>query len=155
MNWEVEINSVLSTAKIAGFDEYSHSNISIDIWGDENEEHIQKDLPQNAGAVYIFKYQDEYLKVGKVSSFTSNPRYKYQHYQPSSNGSTLARSLLNSDEFKIDSKALKTWIKENTTRINIIIPHLENDFERTKKFIHFVEAYFILKCNPKFENSRV
>ena len=43
----------------------------------------------------------------------------------------------------------KDWLIANTNRYNILIPE-----KYGKKFVHFVEAFFILKCDPIFENSR-
>jgi hypothetical protein len=38
------------------------------------------------------------------------------------------------------------WIRNNTTRYNILIP-----VELGKPFLHFAEAFLILKLRPKFE----
>jgi hypothetical protein len=119
-------------------------------WNAGIETHIPLQLPRGFAAVYIFKWNDSYLKVGKVNS-KSNARYQSQHYNPDSSLSNLSKSLLKEPEFEalIGDMTPGKWLKENTSRFNIIIPsHLG------KNFVHFVEAFFILKCNPRFENTR-
>src|SRR3954453_16960248 len=64
--------------------------------------HQQPKLPPGYGAVYAFALSSStsseagagmVLKVGKVGP-NSEPRFRYQHYSPTSAGSTLAKSLL-------------------------------------------------------------
>jgi hypothetical protein len=56
---------------------------------------------------------------------------------------------MNSPDFEtlFDDFEVGEWLKLNTTRYNILIPT-----ELGKRFVHFVEAYFLLKCNPIFED---
>lgn len=139
-----DINKMIASAKIAGFKDGDTDCIDLVVWK-KGSEHIPKKLPKFCGAVYIFKFKNEYLKVGKVGE-KSNPRYQYQHYRVSSNISTFAKSLVNDYDNILNEINVSDWIKSNTTRYNIIIPS-----EYGRKFINFVEAYFILKCNPKYE----
>jgi len=113
-------------------------------------EHRPMALPSGKAAVYIFKWKDSYLKVGKVNA-KSNARYQSQHYIPDSSRSNLSRSLLNDSEFQalIGNEECGRWIKANTVRFNILIPS-----SLGKNFVHFAEAFFILKCRPKFEDIR-
>jgi hypothetical protein len=115
--------------------------------------HISSSLPNGFAAVYIFKWQNGYLKVGKVNA-NSNARYQSQHYSANSSPSNLAKTLRNESEFHaLTAQSAETdwgrWIKENTTRFNILIPE-----KFGKNFVHFAEAFFILKCQPMFENTR-
>lgn len=120
-------------------------------WNAGLQTHIPLALPANSAAVYIFKWNDHYLKVGKVNS-NSNARYQSQHYNPASSGSNLSKSLLSDTAFQalLGDSNVGEWIKANTTRFNILIPS-----NLGKNFVHFAEAFFILKCNPRFENKRV
>ena len=119
-------------------------------WNAGLQTHIPLALPANSAAVYIFKWNDIYLKVGKVNA-NSNARYQSQHYNPGSSKSNLSKSLLSDNEFKalLGNGNVGEWLKTNTTRFNIIIPS-----NLGKNFAHFAEAFFILKCNPRFENTR-
>lgn len=134
---ESDLRSLVKAANNAGF-KMNVNDLKIEILKAGMKTHIPTKLWDGYSAVYIFKYKTEYLKVGKVNP-KSNPRYQYQHYNPKSNDSTLAKSMGKDGN----------WIKENISRVNILIPS-----QLGKKFVHFAEAFFILKCNPKFENSR-
>jgi len=118
-------------------------------WAAGIQTHIPFALPQNTAAVYIFKWNGTYLKVGKVNS-NSNARYQYHHYDPNSSRSNISKSILNDIEMMPIIGAIPpgVWIKENTTRFNILIPN-----SLGKNFVHFAEAFFILKCNPKYEDT--
>lgn len=120
-------------------------------WNAGIHTHIPLELPQNTAAVYIFEWNGTYLKVGKVNS-NSNARYQYHHYDCNSSRSNLSKSISNDVEMTPIIGAIPPgeWIKENTTRFNILIPN-----SLGKNFVHFAEAFFILKCNPKYEDTRL
>lgn len=105
-------------------------------------------LEENYLAVYIFKYKDQYLKVGKASGLKNNDRYRSHHYIVKASTSNLAKSLITSKSFArlIGKSSPREWIIKNTTRYNILIPKIYG-----RKFVNFAEAFFILKCNPLFE----
>ncbi len=142
-----DITQLKQAALLAGFS-VSDENIELTIWGSGIEDHTPEKLPIDCGAVYIFKYDNEYLKVGKAN-YKSNARYQSHHYNYDSSNSNLSKSIIN-DEIgstnNLDTDTVGSWIKENTSRFNIIIPK-----ELGKAFVNFAEAFFILKCNPKFE----
>ena len=145
-----DIQKLCMSASNAGFN-VNPNDIELVQWNVGVQTHIPVKLPTNKAAIYIFKWNDTYLKVGKVNS-KSNARYQSQHYNPNSSNSNLSKSLLSDTEFQalVGDVTVGEWIKENTTRFNILIPtNLE------KNFVHFAEAFFILKCNPRFENTRV
>lgn len=126
------------------------NDLDLLYWNAGIETHVPLKLNRGCAAVYIFKWSDSYLKVGKVNS-KSNARYQSQHYNPYSSKSNLSKSLLNDPEFEVllGEVTPGEWLKVNTARFNIIIPsHLG------KNFVHFAEAFFILKCSPRFENTR-
>jgi hypothetical protein len=142
-----DINDLCSAALYAGFS-VNHEQIYFLEWNAGLETHIPLALPANYAAVYIFNWNGKYLKVGKANS-KSHSRYKSHHYNPHSSKSNLSRSLMNSPDFEtlFDDFEVGEWLKLNTTRYNILIPT-----ELGKRFVHFVEAYFLLKCNPIFED---
>jgi len=144
------IIELCNSAAYAGFN-VNPNDLTLLQWNAGLQTHIPLALPANSAAVYIFKWNDNYLKVGKVNS-KSNPRYKSHHYNPRSSGSNLSKSLLNDTEFQalLGDNNVGDWLKTNTTRFNILIPTILG-----KNFVHFAEAFFILKCNPRFENTRV
>jgi hypothetical protein len=135
----------------------SNAGYAVDInelelitWEAGIDTHRPTRLQRGFAAIYIFKWNDNYLKVGKVNS-NSNARYQSQHYNPNSSNSNLSKSIINEPEFEalLGDIHPGDWLKIHTDRYNILIP------ERLgKNFVHFVEAYFILKCNPMFENTR-
>jgi hypothetical protein len=145
-----DILELCNSAAIAGFN-VNPENLTLIQWNAGLQTHMPSALPYSNSAIYIFKWGNIYLKVGKVNS-NSSARYQSQHYNPASSTSNLSKSLLNNIEFQglLNYGNVGEWIKSNTTRFNILIPS-----KLGKNFVHFAEAFFILKCNPKFENTRV
>lgn len=146
---ENDIRSVVNACNLAGFT-LSTEDLQMIQWEAGVRTHIPTPLPAGNSAVYIFKWQDEYLKVGKVNN-KSNARYQSQHYNSASSKSNLSKSIQENPEMMeiVGETNVGDWIKSNTTRFNIHIPSRFG-----KNIVHFIEAFFILKCNPKFENSR-
>lgn len=144
-----DIIELCNSAANTGFN-VNPNTLTLLQWNAGIQTHIPLSLPANSAAVYIFKWNDNYLKVGKVNS-NSNARYQSQHYNPDSSKSNLSKSLLSDTEFQtiLGNGNVGEWLKANTTRFNIIIPSILG-----KNFIHFAEAFFILKRNPRFENTR-
>ncbi len=141
-----DLQSLVNAASITGF-EVNVNEIKLEVWIAGIETHIPKALDNEYSAVYIFEYGNEYLKVGKVNSKTKE-RYRYHHYNLNSSGSNLSKSISTDLEMSnvIGDTLPGQWLKENTTRYNIKIPsHMR------KNFVNFAEAFFILKCNPKYE----
>ena len=145
-----DIIELCNSAANAGFNVNANA-LKLLVWNAGLQTHIPLVLPANSAAVYIFKWNDNYLKVGKVNS-NSHARYQSHHYNPDSSRSNLSQSLLSDIEFQalLGDRYVGEWIKVNTTRYNILIPS-----SLGKNFVHFAEAFFILKCNPRFENIRV
>lgn len=110
--------------------------------------HVPVALPKNKVAVYMFRYKNQFLKIGKVGE-NSNARFQYQHYKPFSAQSTLAESILEDREMKLeflDDENVSEWILNNCGRIDIII-----DSDTTKFKVDLIEAALHYKYQPKYE----
>ena len=109
--------------------------------------HKIQSLPSGKMAIYTFFHKGKCLKIGKVGS-KSNARYTSQHYNPDSSNSNLSKKLLSDNNFRENNSFdnIGDWIKENTQRINIIIPENINVF-----VLNFMEAFLQLKLKPKYE----
>ena len=114
---------------------------------------VINNLPEETIAIYIFKYNDKVLKIGKAGKM-SGQRFQYQHYNPNSCKSNMAKSILDDREYyrekelnsipeynlnnKEKSKSkyeeISNWILNNTKRTNIYISNLDKS----------VNDYFIL-----------
>lgn len=107
-------------------------------------------LPSGKMAVYMFRYNDQFLKIGKVGP-KSNARFQNQHYSPKSARSNLAKSILNDIKMVniIGKIPIDEWIKNNCDRIDIIID--ENVPEFT---LELIEAILHYKYRPKYEGNR-
>lgn len=118
---------------------------------DRGMPHIPQGLPKNKMGIYMFKYNDTYLKIGKVGS-KSFARFLSQHYNPNSAQSTLAASLISDDDFKslgLTSENVGNWIKKNCHRIDILIDDSVSVFA-----IELIEALLHYKYMPKYEGFK-
>ena len=139
------IIDLTNAAALAGYN-INPVELTLLTWNAGFDTHVPIALPVGHSAVYIFKHQENYLKVGQAG-INSAARYLSHHYYTSA-PSTLARSL-QMDNFYINlinGANFRTWIRQNTTRYNILIPE-----QHGIHFVNFAEAYFILHCNPRFE----
>ena len=122
-------------------------NIKLEILEPPHE--APRKLPNGKMAVYVFRYREQTLKVGKAGP-KSNARYTSQHYNAGSAQSTLAASLLkhrDSPDFgSFDSENVGAWIKQNTQRINFIL-----DAECGINVLTLLESFFQCCLNPRFE----
>ena len=144
---EKDIEDLCTSASVAGF-VVDAAALTMETWG-AGESHLPRALPPGKAAVYVFVLNGNCLKVGKANK-RSNARYQSQHYNPKSCRSNLALSLLADAEFQpiITSGNAGGWIRQNTTRYNILIPE-----DLGPEFVHFAEAFFILKFRPRFEGG--
>lgn len=140
-----DLYDLCRAAAIGGCD-VNAGALELEVWP-AGEGHVRTKLRAGYAAVYIFVWNGQCLKVGKVNQ-KSSARYSSQHYLPKSCRSNLALSLLGDAEFSsfIGGGDVGEWIRKNTTRYNILIP-----VELGERFVHFAEAFFILKCRPRFE----
>jgi len=143
-----DINDLLKAAEIADFNLFEPDMLELQVWEKGIDTHIPVKLPEGKCAVYIFEYAGEFLKVGQVGS-KSSARFLSQHYNPKSSNSNLAKSLEKNKQHYSITEDVNIWIKKNTTRYNILIP--ANSDKQINYFLNFAEAFFILKCKPKFE----
>lgn len=146
-----EVKKIVKLSEIIGC-KINYKDLILEIYKKGINSHIPKRLKMGYYAVYIFEFKKEFLKVGKVSGTKNNDRFYQHHYIIKAANSTLARSLNSSSKYKPLIKDLKVrdWICKNTNRYNILIP-----IKYGKNFVNFVEAFFILKCNPIFEGRNI
>lgn len=151
-NWKRDIidaisdfEKVTSAAKIeVSTDDYQLEPLS--------DVHIQPKLPKGRAAVYGFWGDGEWLKIGHAGPKTA-ARYESQHYNPDSNGSTFAKSLLRHHQVsEIDGftpENPKKWILASTHRFNVLFKHDENhNSDRLRKLL---EAFLIARLEPRYE----
>lgn len=115
--------------------------------------HIPTNLPAGNMAVYIFvnDVEENCYKVGKVGA-NSNARYQSQHYSASSSKSNLAKSILN--DYSLNhileiQENVGTWIKQNTTRINLKLSANKGIFA-----LNLLEAFIQNRLKPKYEGFK-
>jgi hypothetical protein len=106
--------------------------------------HIPKALPSGHIAVYIFQDNATCYKVGKAHE-NSNARYQYQHYQPNSSKSNLAKSMISDKNF-VTPDNIDLWIKQNLTRINLLLKK-----DAGILTLNLLEAFLHCRLNPKYE----
>lgn len=140
-----DMQDLVNAANMAGY-AVNINDLHLLTWNAGIETHNPIALPNGFSAVYIFEHHTAYFKVGKAGQ-NSAPRYLSQHYYTTA-PSTLAKSLINDPTFMqiFPEQIPSDWIRANTTRYNILIPNIYN-----KSFVNFTEAFFILKCQPRYE----
>jgi hypothetical protein len=84
------INDFLRIAELAGV---QIGNKDIQIESLKSLHTPPRTLPNGKMAVYVFSWNNQCLKVGKVGP-KSHARYTSQHYNPKSSNSNLAKSIL-------------------------------------------------------------
>lgn len=110
--------------------------------------HVPQELPPNKMAVYTFKKDGKYLKIGKVGS-RAGARYKYQHYSPASSKSNLAKSILQDPDMlalDVNEANVSDWIKREVHREDILIEEKAGVF-----VLNFMEAFLHCVFTPKYE----
>lgn len=82
--------------------------------------HSPCSLPSGKMAVYMFRYNDQFLKIGKVGP-KSNARFQNQHYSPNSAQSNLAKSIINDDNMVsvVRETPIDKWIKKIVTELTL------------------------------------
>ena len=110
--------------------------------------HSPSGLPRERMGIYLFKYEDTYLKIGKAGP-NSNARFRSQHYTPGSSQSNLAKSILNDpsmDKFNLNNENVGDWIKQNVQRIDILVDSSLSIF-----ILDLFESFLHCKFKPKYE----
>lgn len=144
----MEIKNFLKTITEAAGKEYNESKIQI---VDRGIPHIPKKLPNGFIGIYMFKYKDIFIKIGKVGTKSSN-RFQYQHYNPQSANSNLALDILADSSIRvagINETNVGDWLKTNTHRIDILIDENLGMFT-----LNFYEASLQYKYRPKYEGFK-
>ena len=143
------LEALTDFAKVAALAnaEFSVEAISIEVALRPHEP--PKHLPGNRMAVYVFFLNGQALKVGKVGP-KSNARYTSQHYLPGSAKSNLARSILLNPArigaVNVDSVSVGNWIKQNTDRVNLLLPAVMGD-----SMLSLLESFLQVRWKPLFE----
>lgn len=111
--------------------------------------HRPTDIPSGRMAVYCFFLGERPLKVG-IAGPNSNARYRSQHYNPGSAGSTLAGSLIRHPDKvgvpMLEPDEVGTWIKSNTDRVNILVP-----VSFGRGLLPFLERFLHERWKPVYE----
>ena len=108
-------------------------------------------LPKGKVAVYIFSDKKCVLKVGQVGP-NSQSRYTSHHYNPSSSGSNLSKSLLKDEYVKqeynlnLTPETVGEWIKQNTDRVNFFV-----DASYYGPVLNLLEAFVQCRLDPVYE----
>jgi hypothetical protein len=105
-------------------------------------------MPVGKMAIYAFIYNGRFLKIGKANQ-KSKARFTYQHYNPKSAPSTLAKSIINDVEFadiELDESNIGAWIKQNCRRIDILVDDSLGVFA-----LGFIESILHYRYEPKYE----
>ncbi len=114
--------------------------------------HKCEKLPENSMGIYMFKYKDRFLKIGKVNS-KSGARFTSHHYNPTSTGSNLAKSILADEDFckthLLTEMNIKAWMKENLQRIDILLEDSLGVF-----VLNLLEACLHYKYKPIYEGYK-
>ncbi len=106
-----------------------------------------KKMPNGYAAVYIFVYQNEFLKIGKANA-NSHARFVSQHYGFSAI-STLAKSICSDERFTsigVSRENVKLWMMENLQRINIYV-------KANKATTELIEAILHYAFRPRYEGN--
>jgi hypothetical protein len=126
----------------------SPNNIEVRNWGCPHE---PTKLPDGKMAVYIFRLDDDVLKIGKVGP-NSNARFHTQHYFPKSSQSNLAKSLLADKSgpcSEISEEKIGTWMKQRLHRIDLLI-----DKNLPIGILNFLESFLQCLYQPKYEGFK-
>ena len=106
-------------------------------------------LPKGKMAVYVFHWNNQCFKVGKVGP-KSQARYTSQHYNPKSSNSNLSKSILKDIPTlgikDITDKNVGSWVKTNTERVNFLIPE-----SLGIPLLSLLEAFLQCRLKPRFE----
>ena len=141
------IEKLKNALKIVGSDT---NKFNIDIL-DRGCPHTPTALPRGKMAIYIFRHDNGFLKIGKVGP-NSNARFQTQHYSPSSSKSNLAKSLLDDEQGpcrELSFNEIGEWMKKNLHRTDIMI-----DAHAGMEVLCFVESFFHLHFLPKYEGYK-
>lgn len=101
--------------------------------------------------VYTFRYDGEFLKIGKAGS-NSKARLYSQHYHPGSSQSNLAKSIMLDPKMSdklLTNSTVGDWIKNNVDRIDIEIDAALGVFA-----LNFIESILHCLYQPRYEGFK-
>lgn len=138
--------SFIQSAQFAGI-KINDSDILVDFI-QQSDHRPPACLPHGKLAIYVFMFGERCLKVGKAGS-KSSARFCSQHYGVKA-PSTLAKSIIKyKQKFSaedIDEHNVKSWICQNTYRVNYMMPNAVGPFILT-----LFEAFVQCCLKPEFE----
>ncbi|MEH7612041.1 hypothetical protein [Gottfriedia acidiceleris] len=140
----IDVFSIREICKLADIELNDHS-IIID---DRGYPHVPRKLPEGYMAIYVFHFENEFIKIGKVGPKSSS-RFQSHHYNPKSSKSNLAKSILLDDRmliYNLNDLNVGSWIKENIHRVDIFIDESIGVFT-----LNLIEAFLHCKYNPRYE----
>ena len=113
--------------------------------------HRPEALPPGWMAVYGFWHAGVWLKIG-IAGPKSGPRFSSHHYNLSA-PSSLSKSLANDPAMLtqpgFDPKAPGAWTKENTFRVEILMPS-----HYPIALLSLLEAFLHLRMRPRYEGKQ-
>lgn len=116
---------------------------------DRGKPHEIINVPKEYMIIYMFKYNGEYIKIGKANGLNKNKRPNVYHYNPDSCPSNLAKFILK-DKDKYDNNLnkdnIKDWMINNLERVDIWV-----DKELGVPFLNYLESALHYGFNPKYE----
>ena len=140
------LDDFLIVAELAGV-KIQHGTVGVETLSMPHKP--PSNLPKGKMAVYVFSDKDRVLKVGKAGR-RSQARYTYQHYNPNSASSSLAKSLLMDEDatirYNINEKNVNAWLKKNTDRVNYIL-----DANLGIRTLTLLEAFIQCRLEPVYE----
>lgn len=108
--------------------------------------HKPESLPAGKMGIYMFKYRERFLKIGKAGP-KSNARFLSQHYNPDSSNSNLAKYLINDNDISLGAgMSIGEWIRTNVHRIDMLL-----DASLGIHVLSLLEAFLHCRFNPKYE----
>ncbi len=114
-----------------------------------NKPHHAPTLPADHMGVYAFFQEGQALKVGMAGA-KSGPRFKFQHYKPTSAKSNLAKSILMNSArvgaVGVSPESVGNWIKMNTDRVNLLLPATVG-----RPILSLLESFLHVRWKPLFE----
>ncbi|MGG4481236.1 hypothetical protein [Paenibacillus illinoisensis] len=101
--------------------------------------------------VYTFRFQNEYLKIGKAGR-NSKARLYSHHYNPGSSKSNLAKSVLSDtamNHHSLSNVTVGDWIKNNIERVDIEVDEKLGIFT-----LNLIESILHCMYLPKYEGFK-
>lgn len=142
-------NDFIEVAKLA---EVSLDVTDISVVASSAPHDLPPVLKNGDVAVYVFIWNNDCLKVGKVGP-KSHARYISHHYNPSSSQSNLAKSILADKESMelqhLTDQSTGEWIRRHVDRVNFVLSG-----EKIIPVLNLLEAFLQCRLKPRFEGFK-